>query len=342
VVIPLPPAPTGLTATASSSTPYEARLSWNPVPGADGYYIYVGTTAAIYDYPTLTRLPYLVTDDHFNASYLITPGIQWFAVTAVRYGVEGPQSGLADATVYMENIDYFTDQSEYLSGGDDGSSLYQGLRVNVGRAGPSDYLYMARAFIQPDDPFSDLFADHSGFSAGPGVQARAVIAWDPASGNVDLLMSPTCPLGSLCKSALPIEDTGSGSFPLKSECGSFLSCLASGGSGPFSNNLINIAGGGGYMTVFFQLADSYATIPVANLEVPGAIDGAVVFDYGSATSSTITLNADLYPSWEIIAVPQYTLNGYPESDLIGTRTQGGSPYYLCTTCYGQAENSWSP
>ncbi len=338
VKIPLPPAPTGLTATASASTPYEARLSWNPVRGADGYYIYYGVTSAVYDYPTLKRLPYLVTSDHFTARYLFKQGIQWFAVTAARYGVEGPQSGLADTAVYMENIDYYDDESEYLSGR--ASSGFQSLLTNIGRAGRSNYLYLARAFIQPDDPFSDVFADHSGFSAGPGVPGRAVVAWDPASGAVELLMSPTCPLGTLCKTALPIQQTAPGSIPLKPECGSVLDCATS-GSGPFTNNLVNFTGTAQAAGVYFQLADSYATIPGINLEVPGAIDGVLSLFYGNANYATIQLYSDKYPSWEIAAVPKYTVNGYPESDLIGTRTQAGSPYYLCTTCYGQTGSSWS-
>jgi predicted RNA-binding protein with TRAM domain len=339
VAIPLPPKPTGLTATATAASPYTAKLSWNPVAGADGYYIYIGHTQAIYDFPTMTRLPYMVTSNHFNAGYLFTPGIQWFAVTAVKYGAQGPQSGLADAAVYMLNDDYYTDEAEYLSGAS--NSFFKSLLVNVGSAGPSNYLYMARAFIQPNDPFSDAFADHSGFSAGPGVQARAVIAWDPARGVAELLMSPTCPLGAACKSALSIAQTGAGPIPLKPECGSVLSCIGSLGSGPFSNNLVNVTGGSKSVSVFMQLADSYATIPGINLEVPGAIDGSVTFSYSNANSSTIALNADRYPAWEIIAVPKYTVNGYPESDLIGTRGQSSSPYYLCTTCYGQVYNSWS-
>jgi fibronectin type 3 domain-containing protein len=91
VTIPLPPAPTGLSASVAGAN--DVRLSWNPVWGADGYYIHLRDVTAGGDW---TRLQFPVQGTVFTAHYLVSGDTYDFAVTAEKFGVEGGLS--ADRT----------------------------------------------------------------------------------------------------------------------------------------------------------------------------------------------------------------------------------------------------
>jgi GDSL-like Lipase/Acylhydrolase family/Fibronectin type III domain len=334
VAIPLPPTPSGM--TAATAGPYQAKLSWNPVSGADGYYVYMGITAPGDNTPpsSLSQLPYPVTSDKFTVSYLLTPGTYWFAVSAIRYGAHGGMSGSARVEPLMENPSYAEATQEFLTNPDPGASFYASALVNVGGGGADNGLFIARAYIQPTDGFSDLFQDHSGFTSDINAKARAVIAWDPSTGNVGLVMSPTCPFGTLCKSALGVRMTSAPITP-KQECGStspILGCVPT----TYSNNLLAVSGSNRSISLAFQLADSYGSIPGSGLLVPGAIDGTLSVST-QGTGFTGPLVADQYPSWEVLQVPHYTPAAQNESWLVGEVEQQPGPQYLCTSCYGQVE-----
>jgi len=358
VTIPLPPAPTGLTATATANAPYSAELRWNPVPGADGYYIYAGTGSAIF--PTLTRLPYMVTSTHFKAGYLFTPGIQWFAVTAVRYGAQSPQSGLAQAVVYMENLDYFYAQQTYLSGQPPSGMMVGPEYFQAGtRFVPTDHvdrgIVLANAFIAPgpggtlDKFFEAAIADRDGPEATEFASARMHIAWDSQNGEVGILMQPSCPGLELlaCKPALTLQISSTIPGIPNDECPEIVSLWAILNCPTLhrSYNYIGVdqVGALGGVEVGFEVADSYTSLPfldnAVKVVVPGGIDGQVYF-VGDGKGTDIQLYADAFPSWDFVEIPHYVQNGVPTDILIGSRGED-TIEHLDTAYFGQILNTWS-
>jgi CHAP domain len=220
-------------------------------------------------------------------------------------------------------------------------NLFFGTRLDLARAalptgggGSDSDLVIARAFIQGGDAVSDWFVDHGGFSSKVNAPARAMIAWEPKSGNVGLIVKPTCPNGTACKPALDIKNVGT-TIPLGTECDGPVHPLC---YAHYDYNKVGASGSGGAVFVRFQLADSYASVPGAGFAIPGAIDGYLNIVKDSA-GFHVTLNADEYPSWEIIRVPKHNSSGNYETHLIGTRAEK-TLKYLCTSCWGQASTTW--
>jgi fibronectin type 3 domain-containing protein len=92
ITIPLPPAPTGLSGSVAGAN--EVHLTWDPVWGADGYYIHMNDTTAGSGW---TRLPLPVTGTSFTAGYLASGDTYQFAVTAEKYGAESGFSNTVSA-----------------------------------------------------------------------------------------------------------------------------------------------------------------------------------------------------------------------------------------------------
>jgi hypothetical protein len=356
VKMPLPPAPTGLTVTASAATPYGAKLSWKPVSGADGYYIYV-ETGSTETYPNhLKRLPYMITTNHFTAGYLIAPGTQWFAVTAVRYGAESPQSVPSGTQVYMENLDYWAALQTYFSGQPPsgmmvGPEYFQAGTTYVPTDGVDRGIVLANAFIAPGGPswggwVDDVIQDRGGPVAAEFASSRMHVAWNSESGQVGILMQPSCPLfeAAMCKPALTLSISGAIPPIPTDECSGLLD-LACANKLHRNYNYIGVVQTGqlGGVEVGFSVADAYTSLPILDggvqLAVPGGIDGQVFF-IGNGTGNDIQLHADGFPSWDFVEIPHWTINGVPTDTLIASRGQGLIDY-LCTTCYGQTTNSYS-
>jgi hypothetical protein len=93
ITVPLPPPVSGLSVQPA---PYGLALSWNPVPGADGYMIYYSDPqlcGGIDSFPPASRasmhqMPYPVSGTSFTISYLFGPECYWVDVVPVKYGVE--------------------------------------------------------------------------------------------------------------------------------------------------------------------------------------------------------------------------------------------------------------
>ncbi|HVK23800.1 MAG TPA: CHAP domain-containing protein [Actinokineospora sp.] len=220
-------------------------------------------------------------------------------------------------------------------------SMFFGSRLDLTRAviptsggGSDSDLFIARAFIQGGDNISDFFVDHTGFSSKVTAPGRAMVAWEPKSGSVGLVVKPTCPGGTACKQALDIQNVGT-TIPLGTECDGPVHpfCYAH-----YDYNKVGASGGGGAAFIRFQLADSYASVPGAGFSIPGAIDGYLNITKDSA-GFHVNLTADQYPSWEIIRVPRTNADGHYETHMIGTRTEK-TLKYLCTPCQGQATSNW--
>ena len=110
VTVPNPP--TGVTATANSAT--QITVSWTAAPGASGYTIRYGTTAAANTYSTTTT----------GTSIAITANIfqgatQYFQVFSTASGVEGAGSAIVNAQTSINAPGAYN-----MSGSNDGAAAY--------------------------------------------------------------------------------------------------------------------------------------------------------------------------------------------------------------------------
>ncbi|WP_229807876.1 fibronectin type III domain-containing protein, partial [Actinomadura livida] len=325
VTIPLPPKVTGL--GAQQYGPYKSRITWNSVSGADGYNIYYAVNApGNHSTPTSwRRYTYPVTGNRFTAEYLITPGVYFYKVAAVKNGVEGPASTPASMSPLMENRAHYEARAAYLVYR--ASGAYSSTLIQGGGGGSDSDLFMARAPILNLDWFSDLIGDGRNFSDEIFASSRVSFVWEPRSGKIGAMAYPSCPLAFACKDALKFQQTGT-SIPWGTECDHVATICG----GSYSYNKIGASGGGGAVYVGFQFANSLNT--VAGIGIPGAIDGTLnVAQQGR--SFRATLRADMYPSWEFLRIPHYTTNGMNSVLFFGGRRQK-TIEYLCSRCHGQS------
>jgi subtilisin family serine protease len=84
VVPPPPPAPTGLTATPGNA---QVKLTWSALSGAASYKVYRRLSGASYGWPLTT-----VTAATYTNTSLTNGTTYFYVVSAVKDGVEGPQS----------------------------------------------------------------------------------------------------------------------------------------------------------------------------------------------------------------------------------------------------------
>ncbi|KAA2252808.1 NlpC/P60 family protein [Solihabitans fulvus] len=213
----------------------------------------------------------------------------------------------------------------------------------VGGGGVDSDLFLARAVIHGGDNVSELFTmDRDGWSDKVVDSGRAVIAWEPKSGQVGLDVSQSCISGvsAGCKSPLDIKNTGVDGIPLGTECGT------DGFPHPWCNahydyNKVGVSGGAAGVFVRYQLADSYTSIPaIGGWGNVGAIDGTINIIQDSNGYFRVSLTSDQYPSWEIIRVPHYNTTGNYETHLFGTREQR-TLRYLDTRAFGQVTSTWN-
>lgn len=329
ITVPKPPRPDAV--LADGSTPTQIKLTWDPVPGADGYMVYTGTTSADSStVPALDRLPYMVTGRSFVDHPFAGGGKHCYAITAVKYGVEGPRSpvemGWSCEVPKFTNPAWSSAQSKYLTSSSSGAVKASVMRVD---GGADTGIVLARAFIRDTDAESSIFTDRNEFSSQFPKPSRATIAWDQGSGRVGMYIQPTCPFGHLCRDAMPIQRT-TGSISPAHECGNAVTCHAD----TYSYNTVSLSGGGSSIALNFQLVDSYTSIPGSGFAVPGAIDGRLSLT-GNGSRFTGSLTSDKYPSWDFVKIPRWTDDGVWSSTRIGWLNQEPSPYYLCTSCHGQ-------
>lgn len=325
VTIPLPPKPTGL--SAKTHGPYKAQLNWNAVSGADGYHIYYAVNSPG-DYSTpssWTRFAYPVTRTSFTHNYLLSPGVYFYKVVAVKYGVSGPASTPVYMSPIMENRAHYEARMAYLV--NRAGSPYSSILVHGGGGGSDSDMFMARAPILNGDWFSNMIGDGRNFSDQLFASSRVSLVWEPKSGRIGAMAYPSCPHALACKDALVFQQTGT-SIPKGKECDSILTICG----GSYSYNKIGVSGGGGAVFIGFQFPNSYNT--VAGLGIPGAIDGTLNVAQQGRTFRA-TLRADQYPSWEFLRIPHYTTNGMNSVIFFGGRRQR-TIEYLCTWCHGQS------
>jgi fibronectin type 3 domain-containing protein len=298
--MPLPPAPTGL--TAAQAAPYEARLAWNPVAGADAYIIYHGVSNSTLEFPAMTALPYPVIgggSTSFTGGYLFQPGIHFWAVAAVKYGREGGRSGLATMSPLMENVNYFAARWRYIDGGAPSGGTKATTRVRT--ASVDGGIVVARAFIAPGGgdqylPISDGF--WRTFNQGPNASARIHVAWDTGRGDVGVVAQKSC-IFELCRSALPVAFQYSGADDNETVPDNYVWFdTTSGDSLQFHWSASNA-----YLNGIWPF---------------GHIDTTVTITRSSGANYSASLRTDHFPSYEVYQYPHYTTNGFPETRTLVT------------------------
>jgi hypothetical protein len=303
VSMPLPPAPTGL--TASQAGPYQARLTWNPVAGADAYIIYHGISNAIWNFPAMTPLPYPLMGGNtssFTAGYLFQPGIHFWAVAAVKYGREGPRSNLDTMSPLMENVLYFEARWRYIdAGAPDGGSKVTTRVHNVSVDGG---IIVARAFIAPGGalqylPIGDGFW---GYSSDPYASARIHVAWDTGRGDLGVVAQKSCIFG-FCHSALPV----------------FFMFSSANDTQSVPNNYVWLDTSSGDSLIFHWKASNSDTNDIWKLG--WHIDTTVTITRTSGANYSASLRTDHFPTYEVYQYPHYTTNGFPEARTLVTCDQ---------------------
>jgi hypothetical protein len=134
--VPLPPAPTGLTATANSDG--SIRLAWNAAGPNLWYWIYMRDVTLGQSF---TRVVYPVTTGTSHTFTGLTLGHTYaFMVTAINAGGEGPPSNTAQATTWMPAPDglvawWEDNHAVYLSWNGNPSHMYLIYVRDVARGG---------------------------------------------------------------------------------------------------------------------------------------------------------------------------------------------------------------
>jgi hypothetical protein len=211
--------------------------------------------------------------------------------------------------------------------------------LSTGGGGTDDDLLLIRAYIHGDDPLTGQIKDRDGTSDQVLAPYRAVILWDPKSGNVALSANPSC-VYDYCMDALPIKQEQYPFVPTQ-ECDGHvhLTCKA-----VFYNNRIGVDGGNGHLKVQYQLANSITSAlrdgMLGGTLGTGAIDATFDLTQGTHGGYDVKMTADQFPSYEIIQIPHYNTTGSYETHLRATREQQ-TMKYLCTVCYGQTPDHWT-
>jgi fibronectin type 3 domain-containing protein len=291
VTMPRPPAPTGV--SVSQAGPYKAKLTWNPVAGADSYIIYHGVSNAIWDFPSMKPLPYpLMGGDtsSFTASYLIQPGIHFWAVAAVKYGRVGPMSSSDTMSPLMENPNYYEARYRYFDGPDPsgGFKMYEPSR----RTSVDGGIIVARAFIAPTDIYGPI-SDARSFSPMPYASARIHAAWDTGRGQLGALVQRSCIFG-VCHSPLGLV---------------FAPSSAPDTQRVDWNYVWDEPSGGDYLTWYWKATNSDTNYL---WKLGWHIDAKIHAYRSSGSRFAADMYVDHFPSYEIYQYPHYTTNGVPE------------------------------
>jgi fibronectin type III domain protein len=302
VTIPAPPAPTGI--KAEQAGPYQARISWNPVAGADAYIIYhsvatggLGTTIC----RPLEPLPYPVMGGgtrSFTADYLVSGYIHCWAVAAVKYGRIGPMSGIDSMSPLWENVLYTEARCYFFDCG----PPTQGQKgvISSRRASVDGGIVVARAFINGNSPYlpiSDGF--NRGFSSSPGASSKITVAWDTGRGQLGALVHRSC-VFDLCKTALPLRFEYSGANDIQ----------------PVDYNYVWTEPASGDEVRFDWKASNAITYSVWHLG--WHIDAEVRLWRYSGANYAAEMHADHFPSYEAYQYPHYTTLGFPEARTLTT------------------------
>ncbi len=279
VLLPLPSAPTGMSATPGV---YAANLRWNGTSGVDGYIIYYGWTAGPSTTPPLNPLPYPVSATQFTAGMLTRPGVHHFAVAAVKYGVTGPRSAIASISPYMENPYYLQAHWKYLD------NTYVDMDTRTTMSGPSapvDSIVIARAFIA-SDPSYDPIGDRRGFDPTPTAGGKITVAWDTRSGRIGAYTQRSC-IFIVCANALQ-------TLPIESTAGDLT---------PLNHNYVWWRGSAASLSIHWKASNSLTS---DLWPATGHIDARVTITGNGADATAV---ADHFPSYEAYRYPRYTVNG---------------------------------
>jgi fibronectin type 3 domain-containing protein len=290
VTMPLPPAPTGF--IAEPLGPYEARLTWNPVAGADAYIIYHGVMSGQFP-PAMTALAYPLPghSTSFVAGSLVQRGIHVWAVAASKYGRVGA-STFATMVPLMENPSYFEARWRYFDGGAPEGG--QKARTHVRTASWDGGIVVVRAFIRPGGvgQYSPVGDGPEGFSPSPYRSARMHVAWDTGRGEVGVLAQKSCIFG-ICRPALPIR---------------FASSTISDRT-PVSTNFVWFdTTSGDNLRFHWKVGNSYAN----GIWDLGNIDTTATITRSSGADYSARLRTDHFPTYEVYQYPHYTPGGARE------------------------------
>jgi len=296
--MPRPPAPTGF--NAEQAGPYQARLTWNSVPGADAYIIYHAVAGDIWSFPEMKPLPYPIMNGsatNFTVSYLTQVGIHYFGVAAAKYGRIGPMSAADTMAPLMENWDYFEARRRYFDGpvpGKDHRRVTQTHQTSMDSG-----IVVVRAFIGTGYGVYFPISDGRAFDSSPYASARIQVAWDTGRTQLAALAQQSCTL-RVCVQALPISFTSSGADDTERV---------------FNNYVWQDATSGDNLKFHWKASNSVTSDWWL---LSWHIDTTVYLRRTNGQNYSAELYTDHFPSYEVYQYPHYTTLGFAEARTLVT------------------------
>jgi GDSL-like Lipase/Acylhydrolase family len=318
------PAVPNLRVSTTAGRPHAVTLTWDPVAGADDYFVYAKPGGC--DLPTLPAAGAggyqmvqwaLGSRTTWTQEFIIDQCLNYFVVAA-RFGGEGARpQWAARAWPFLGNLQHYQARQRFFdappAAGD------QVARMSVA-PGPDRGIVLARSFIRNKDLMSDAIGDHRGFRPDAYASSKVTVAWDTGTGQVAVYVHRSCAIGAtfpggpvqtLCRNALPIAFVANPG--------------AAGDSNTDPRNLVNVARNAtGGLTVTIAALNSWERVCVGSTCVGpgfGRVNATATLEPIGATFSA-RLAGDRYPAWEFIRYAHF-VQGAPLGDyrVLGTRDQ---------------------
>lgn len=312
---PMPKVP-NVRVSANPNKPYQVTVRWDPVPGAQDYFVYQFPKC---DYlppagKSYTLVQWNLAGKNSWTQSRVTADCLEYRVVAARYGGHGkiPWDG-PRVMPYQRNQYHAAAEKQFLTNAAAKKDRVARTKVDAGR---DRGIVIARGYIanvkgcvgagEPRWLACDVIGDRRTFRPEPWASSKITAAWDTATGRIGIYAHQSCIAWNNvgCKTAFPIKFVDNAwSYNDKNKSG---------------YNYVSVhPAGKDALEVRFAALNSWS-----KLAPFGRINGSVRLVPSGGTYRA-RLQADRFPSWEIMRYPKYTKLGhhFPTARVIGTRGQ---------------------
>ena len=297
----------------SPDQPYAVTVRWDPVAGADDYFVYSAPGCDVIPpaSSSFTQAQWGLAGKTSWTQNYVTDTCRYYTVVASRYGGGGPikPANSRRAVPYQNNLPFFATKARYMT--DAPSAGDQRFSSSV-PAGTSDRgMVVVRGFIKNDDPFETAIGDKRGFSSAANSSAKIGVAWDTLTGQIGVYVHKSCVVGydlpspweAGCFDALPVRQVPDATVIGDNDV-SYL-------------NYVSVTrSGSGALRLSVSARNSASALL-------GRINATVELTPVGDTYS-VRLVSDRFPSWEVYHFPAHVqappLNGVGKT--LATRGQG--------------------
>ena len=295
-VRPMPPTPAQpVNVRLDDSHPYQVTMTWDAVPGADGYFVSMKRLSLFgiaFPPSSLDRLPYQVHGTSFTFNSLLDPGRYYFAVAATRHPVVGPQSAMVMTVPYLDNQWYW----EAKSWTSQAPPHWSRMTLDVGATTYDAGMVLVRGYIAEGLAY-DYIGDQRTSTTDPLASAKLILAWDTVGGKLGAVAEQSC-MPLYCADALPVRQGIGRPDGL-----------------PDRSNFVTASCDGQVLTAAWNWSNSILDLlPMGSWH----INGRLTLGRGALQSR---LSADRFPAYEVVQYPRYTRGGWNTGTFLATRDQ---------------------